>query len=387
MRTQSNDATAANTPHRRALIQLKQICARCLAAKPSRTKISIKQRLTEIEVEWPPRPNAAVEVVDFEEQRIVSLALHETEVAELPPAVESPVAPSSVPWRRKPVLAFSAAAVVLVGAAAVLTYVEMRQTPNGSVPAPLTRPETAGRSRPAGIIASTSGHFAKVIVSGPANSGVWMDGTFRGRTPLELMNVSSGPHDLEIRGSFGSVRQRITLDANITMSVLVPSTLPPRSVTSPAAARDRKPRETLGVANRRGWIRVPLPIPVRIFDGETFIGTNDLDRLPINAGSHALRLVNDSLKFHVTQNITVSPGESLTVTSNLPTGVLSVNAVPWAHVIIDGRDVGDTPIGNIPVPIGPHELTFRHPRLGEQRRTIVIVAGQTSRVSVSLGGD
>ena len=45
---------------------------------------------------------------------------------------------------------------------------------------------------------------------------------------------------------------------------------------------------------------------------------------------------------------------------------MALNAQPWADVWVDGERVGETPIGNVAVPIGPHEVVFRHPQLGEQ---------------------
>src|SRR5207244_3170637 len=39
-------------------------------------------------------------------------------------------------------------------------------------------------------------------------------------------------------------------------------------------------------------------------------------------------------------------------------GLLSVRAVPWARVVIDGRQVGTSPLANMPLPEGEHTLTL-----------------------------
>ena len=44
-------------------------------------------------------------------------------------------------------------------------------------------------------------------------------------------------------------------------------------------------------------------------------------------------------------------------------------------MLIDGKPVGETPIGNLEFPIGPHRVVFRHPVHGEQTRTVVLAAG------------
>lgn len=63
---------------------------------------------------------------------------------------------------------------------------------------------------------------------------------------------------------------------------------------------------------------------------------------------------------------------------------LNVNASPWANVWLDGRPIGETPLANLRVPAGEHELIFRHPDLGERRVLAVVEAGGTTRVTVDL---
>ena len=65
-------------------------------------------------------------------------------------------------------------------------------------------------------------------------------------------------------------------------------------------------------------------------------------------------------------------------------GVVNLNAAPWAEVWIDGRRVGETPIGNLSVSIGPHEVVFKHPQLGEKRQAISVTLGAPLRVSVDM---
>jgi hypothetical protein len=53
-------------------------------------------------------------------------------------------------------------------------------------------------------------------------------------------------------------------------------------------------------------------------------------------------------------------------------------------VFIDGRAVGDTPLANLPIALGEHEIVFRHPQLGERRQKAVVQAGGLTRVSASF---
>ena len=68
----------------------------------------------------------------------------------------------------------------------------------------------------------------------------------------------------------------------------------------------------------------------------------------------------------------------------LPQGVVNINASPWAEVLIDGRRVGETPIGNLPMSIGPHEVVFRHPQLGEKRQAVSVTLKAPVRLSIDM---
>jgi len=68
--------------------------------------------------------------------------------------------------------------------------------------------------------------------------------------------------------------------------------------------------------------------------------------------------------------------------------LLSVNAIPWANVRLDGRALGTTPRRNVPLPAGAHNLELDCPPLGRSVRVpIRAVAGETTRVVVDLSAD
>jgi len=82
--------------------------------------------------------------------------------------------------------------------------------------------------------------------------------------------------------------------------------------------------------------------------------------------------------------VTIAPGALSRLSIELPSGTLSVNAVTWAEVWLDGQRIGETPIANLTVRIGPHELVFRHPQLGERRRSVTVTLKAPARVGVDL---
>jgi hypothetical protein len=133
-----------------------------------------------------------------------------------------------------------------------------------------------------------------------------------------------------------------------------------------------------------GAVSLELPFQVQVYEGGRFVGVADGKKIPLSAGTHQLELVNESLGYRASQRVTVSPGRMTRTAVALPSGRLQLNATPWAEVMIDGKSYGETPLGNVEVSIGPHQITFRHPQLGEQTRTVVVVSDATTRLGVSL---
>jgi hypothetical protein len=129
---------------------------------------------------------------------------------------------------------------------------------------------------------------------------------------------------------------------------------------------------------------VSAPAEVQVYEDQRLIGTSRSDRIMVSAGRHELDIVNEALDFRVARTVTVSPGQVAPVRLEWPKGSMALNAQPWADVWIDGERIGETPIGNVAVSIGPHEVVFRHPELGEQVVRTTVTTGQPTRVSVDM---
>jgi hypothetical protein len=114
------------------------------------------------------------------------------------------------------------------------------------------------------------------------------------------------------------------------------------------------------------------------------LGNSGIDRIMLPSGKHDIELVNEVIGYRELRTVQVSPGRVSSITISLPKGTVSLNAIPWAHVTIDGESVGDTPIGNLPLTAGQHEVVFRNAELGEQRRVITVTPQTTVRLSVDL---
>lgn len=205
-----------------------------------------------------------------------------------------------------------------------------------------------------------------LVQSDPAGARVSVDGVEHGRAPVSVADLTPGEHEVVLQPEGGpAVKQKVVIQAGVTSSVLAPVT-------------------TAAPGPVSGWLTVKSPVALEIRENDRLIGTTDSDRIMLAAGRHEVQFENDTLGYDETRVITVQPGKVSPITIQMPQGVININASPWAEVFIDNRRVGETPIGNLPVPIGPHEVVFRHPQLGEKRQAVSVTLKAPVRLSVDM---
>ena len=205
-----------------------------------------------------------------------------------------------------------------------------------------------------------------MVQSEPAGAKVLVDGTERGVAPLTISDLTPGDHRVELQSDGVSAKHTVSIQAGGTASLVVP-------IGTAAAA---------GPVS--GWVTVKAPFAMEIREGGRLVGTTDAERLMLAAGRHELDFVNDTLGYRASRVVVVAPGKVAAVSLELPMGVVNLNAAPWAEVWIDGRRVGETPIGNLSVSIGPHEVVFKHPQFGEKHHAISVTLGAPVRLSVDM---
>jgi PEGA domain len=200
----------------------------------------------------------------------------------------------------------------------------------------------------------------------PAGARITVDGIQFGKTPITIGELAPGEHNVKLESDSGAVTQNVTIEAGITASLMVPL-----AATTPGVPLS-------------GWVSVNAPVVVELYEQGRLLGTSGIDRIMLPTGKHDIDLVSAPLDYRETRSIQVTPGKVSAISVTLPKGTVSINAVPWASVSIDGESVGDTPIGNFPIAIGPHEVVFRNTELGEQRRVITVSLRTPMRLSVDM---
>ena len=207
-----------------------------------------------------------------------------------------------------------------------------------------------------------------VVHSQPAGAEVTVDGVRRGTAPLTLEGLSSGDHEVVLQNASGTSRHTVKVLAGTTASLVAPVVEPPAATEGPVS----------------GWISVKAPFTIEIREEGLLLGTTDSDKLMLASGRHTLELVNQALAYRQTRIVQVAPGKVVPIVIDLPHGTVNLNAAPWAEVWMDGRRIGETPIGNLSVPIGAHEIVFRHPEFGEKKHAISVTTAAPVRLSVSM---
>jgi serine/threonine-protein kinase len=251
------------------------------------------------------------------------------------------------------------------GASVIINGVERGQTPvtfedlppDGKWSIHVNQP-AASLARP---LASAAGTLA--ITTEPAGLAVTVDNQPRGVSPVTVTGLAPGSHEVVVTRGTSVVRRTVSVQPGVQTALLM---------------------STAGSGISSGWLTIASPVPVDVMENGVLLGRSDTPRLLLPVGRHDLEFVNPTFQYRSRRTIQVAAGQTANVALEGANGTLSVNAQPWGEVWIDGRLLGETPLGNVPLPIGSHELVVRHPQLGEQRRTITVGVEIPTRIGVDL---
>jgi hypothetical protein len=193
---------------------------------------------------------------------------------------------------------------------------------------------------------------------------VQVDASPRGTSPLTLTDLPAAEYKVSVSSSTGSAERSVTVKPGPMASLVF--SLP--KVSAPLA----------------GWLAVSAPFDVQILEDNAIVGTGNAAKIMLPAGRHSLSLVNNDLEYLDKRTTDVAAGKTATIRIDPPKVPVNVNARPWADVTIDGANAGQTPIANLALAIGTHEIVFRHPQLGERRQTVVVKTRGSNRIAVDL---
>jgi hypothetical protein len=245
---------------------------------------------------------------------------------------------------------------------------------------------------PAAGVPPVPGETSLEVRSLPSGATVIFGGRERGITPLVLTGLVPGRHDVMIEGPFPRVLRHVDVAAGSRALLIVSSgdrsgnAPPPAQKTPfeepPAAPAPAAPAPPMAPGMGRLVVQSPLALDI-IANGRR-IGNSGDGSLPLAPGSHELELINESVDYREVTTVHVSAGQRLVLPVEVPQSTLTVEATPGTRVWVDGREVGEVSRTQLALPIGPHEVLFRHPDFGERRVTALVKVGLSARAAVDF---
>jgi hypothetical protein len=222
---------------------------------------------------------------------------------------------------------------------------------------------------------TTSGSL--YVLSNPGNSYIYLDGSYKGNTPITLNNLASGTHILEIDHA-GYYDWKSTVEVPSGGTKTIDTTLNPIP------------------ASTTGWLYIsssPGGATVTL-DGNNRGETPSSGSLKLNTvavGTHTIVLTRSGYQPYSTSTSvssnTVTEVSAILQPTTTPsgTGGLTISSSPaGANVFLDNAFVGITPLTLDTVPAGSHVVSIKMDGYQEYSITTPVNAGAVSTVSAAL---
>jgi serine/threonine protein kinase len=205
------------------------------------------------------------------------------------------------------------------------------------------------------------------VNSEPGAAEVYINGKFKGNTPLNIADIPPGEYQLTFKKDGYAINQnQVNLksgqnrDLNVNLSPLTGSL---HIITNPPSANV-------------------------IIDGKKTTDSNTpvkLDNIPV--GKHKLEVQKDGYA-SITEEIEVKEGETVTKTIDLiqQQGKLTIQVRPWGSIFIDDeikKESADTKY-EVTLPVKEYKITVTHPTLGRWEKTISLGANSEEEIIVNF---
>jgi hypothetical protein len=174
-------------------------------------------------------------------------------------------------------------------------------------------------------------------------------------------------------------------DVKVPAAAVSPSTASSIPAAPPVAARVASvtgPRPVPAVSDRpvavaTGTLAVSSPTSIDIYEKDSYLGSAPVS-LELSAGTHTLEYRHGSLQKNLTYVINGNETSKAMITFDVS---LQINSKPWAEVFVDGadrKDLGQTPLSDVRVPIGS-VLVLENPQFQAKKYR---VTGNETRIQV-----
>jgi serine/threonine-protein kinase len=200
---------------------------------------------------------------------------------------------------------------------------------------------------------------ALTVITSPSGAVVKVDGKEKGKTPLTITDAQPGEHKVEMsRAGHATSYKTVTVKAD--ESAMVEVKLEPKG----------------------GKLHVDAPENAAVFFDGTRVGTGPVTK---DVGEGNVRISVEKEGFAAfTHTAAVKTGETVNVTAKLHTlgkGTISVTAIPWGNVYINGKEMGATPKELSGIPEGKVEVKLTNPGYKPFVTSIMVRADEQTDVA------
>jgi len=225
--------------------------------------------------------------------------------------------------------------------------------------------KAGARTKVAAELRGLAGGVVRVLAN-VEDAEIFIDGTSRGKAPLEVASLAPGTHIFEAKAKGFA-------DKDLSVKV------------DPGQQQVVKIDLVQGVSGPSGTVKITAPAP----DSTVFIDGTAVGATPwqgsVSAGEHTVVVEHEGFgRFE--RKITVGQGATENVTAELSAigGVRFLSLPEGATVAIDGVPAGKTPLVKTDVPVGQHVIAFRADGYLELQQPITVQTGQTAVLSGTL---
>jgi hypothetical protein len=219
------------------------------------------------------------------------------------------------------------------------------------------------------------------VSSTPSGASIYVDGIYKGVTPLEYSEISAGSHQVKITRS-GYYDHTQTTSVTVGKTTPVSATL----LSIPPTSNDILPIPTTGSLDVRS-----SPSGASIYIDGVYKGVTPKVISGLSAGSHQAKVTKSGYNDY-TRTTSVTAGKTTPVSATLSsiprapvTGSLDVRSTPsGASIYIDGDYKGVTPKVISGLSEGSHQVKVTRSGYNDYTRTTSVTAGKTATVSATL---
>jgi serine/threonine-protein kinase len=230
------------------------------------------------------------------------------------------------------------------------------------------------------------------ISASGTNLTIWVDGKAQGAPPVTLNDLVVGEHEIRVEGErFEVLTETVTLQPGETKQLgpLRPKvkvgslTVEPGTDSDGAEVRldgkrlsklpvtldldNSKPHQL--IATKAGFDRFEQTISFDDGKAETVVHVALVDAYTETAEDEA-------------EDAEPQAQSAKRRTSNGAMATLTMNSIPPAKILLDGKPIGQTPRIGLSTKPGVHSVTFVHPERGRKTVRVSLAPGQNRTVSV-----